>query len=151
MSDIDSVYNEQPDNPVHTVTRKDTSSSHPSTQDNLIIQKTSTRTLTAKGLEYNIDLKRKLALDSDRKFHTNLVSYESLLRSCCVAGKIKQEISIITAAADSAFQISDEWIALLQDPIEVENASYKQQCLIKGWKTTHATAWDQVKRLENVV
>ena len=51
MSDQDSVYNEQPDNAVDTVTTTEDTPSHPSTQENLIIQGTRTRTLTAKGLE----------------------------------------------------------------------------------------------------
>jgi hypothetical protein len=44
----------------------------------------------------------------------------------------------------------DEWISLLQDPMQIQHASYRQQNLIETWKMVHQLAWDRLQQIENV-
>ena len=106
------------------------------------------RTLTVKGQEFNSELKKKIALAKDKEFRSKLVSFEELVYLCRDPVKIKQETSMMATYADSVIQAFYNWIEVLQDTIQIQHASNRQGYLIDSWKTVHATALDQIQRLQ---
>ena len=74
----------------------------------------------------------------------------ALIHSSIDSDEIKQGITAITAAADRGIHSFDEWISLLQDPLQAQHASYRQENLIEEWKMVHQFAWDRLQQIENV-
>ena len=100
--------------------------------------------------EDKIGIKRKQALENEKKFRMELVPFETTIHSSIDPNKIKQGITAITAVADGAILSFDEWISLLQDPMQIQHANYRQQNLIETWKMVHQLAWDRLQQIENV-
>jgi hypothetical protein len=100
--------------------------------------------------EHIIGIKRKLALEKEKTFRIELVPFETIIHSSLDPDKIKQGIAAITAAVDGAILSFDEWISLLQDPMQIQHARYRQQNLIETWKMVHQLAWDRLQQIENV-
>ena len=59
-------------------------------------ENTRSRTLTAKGREYQSGLKKTAALSKDRELHARLSRFEELLQSRQDRSKIENEITVVT-------------------------------------------------------
>ena len=68
---------------------------------------------TVRGTEYDIGLKRTLALENEKRFRIELVPFQALIHSSTDSDEIKQGITAITATADRGIHSFDEWISLL--------------------------------------
>ena len=73
---------------------------------------TRSRTLTAKGREYQSGLKKTAALSKDHELHARLSSFEELVHSGQDTSKIKTEITVVTKEVNDALRLFDEWIEL---------------------------------------
>jgi len=109
---------------------------------------TRSRTLTSKGREYQRDLKKKAALARDRELRAKLRSFEGFVRDCKSPDEIRMEIAQTARDVDEVQQAFDDWIELSDDTSECQRASNKQSYIYDAWKIAHATAVQEIKRLE---
>ena len=110
-------------------------------------ENTRSRTLTAKGREYQSGLKKTAALSKDRELHARLSSFEELVHSGQDTSKIKTEITVVTKEVNDALRLFDEWIELSDDPTEIQRATEKQAYLLDTWKSIRATAANEIKKV----
>ena len=116
----------------------------------IVLEETKISALTVKGTEYDIGLKRTLALENEKRFRIELISFQALIHSSTDSDEIKQGITAITATADRGIHSFDEWISLLQDPLQAQHASHRQENLIEAWKMIYQFAWNRLQQIENV-
>ena len=110
--------------------------------------KTRSRTLTSKGRDYQCELKKKAALANDCDLQAKLRSLEEFIHDCKNPDEIKKEIADMAKVVDEVQGSFDEWIELLVDTSESQRASSKQSYIYDTWKIIHATAMQEIKRLE---
>ena len=113
--------------------------------------KTRSRTLTSKGREYQCELKKKAALANDRDLQAKLRSLEEFIHDCKNPDEIGKEIADMAKEVNEVQRSFDEWIELSVDTSESQRASNKQSYIYDTWKIIHATAVQEIKRLEDDV
>ena len=113
--------------------------------------KTRSRTLTSKGREYQCELKKKAALANDRDLQAKLRSLEEFIHDCKNPDEIRREIADMAKEVNEVQRSFDEWIELSVDTSESQRASNKQSYIYDTWKIIHATAVQEIKRLEDDV
>ena len=109
--------------------------------------KTRPRTLTSKGREYQCELKKNVALPTDRDLHAR--SLEDFTRVCKNPDEIRTEIAFIVKEVDDVQNSFDEWIKLSLDTSESQRATNKQSLEHDTWKIIYATTLQEIKRLED--
>ena len=113
--------------------------------------KTRSRTLTSKGREYQCELKKRAALANDRDLQAKLRSLEEFIHDCKNPDEIRREIADMAKEVNEVQRSFDEWIELSVDTSESQRASNKQSYIYDTWKIIHATAVQEIKRLEDDV
>ena len=113
--------------------------------------KTRSRTLSSKGREYQCELKKKAALANDRDLQAKLRSLEEFIHDCKSPDEIRREIADMAKEVNEVQRSFDEWIELSVDTSESQRALNKQSYIYDTWKIIHATAVQEIKRLEDDV
>ena len=70
------------------------------------------------------------------------------MRDCKSPDEIRMEIAQTARDVDEVQQAFDDWIELSDDTSECQRASNKQSYIYDAWKIAHATAVQEIKRLE---